>query len=142
MRLEDDYGILTPAAREVADLVTRMFEAFARRDIDSTLALVAAVCTLDVPATAQLAGREGPYRGHDGLRTYFADLERVWDELVVTPESIRAAAGSAVTFGRIHARAGELVVDRRVAWMWRVEGGLVVSGQTFDVEQGGLLGAR
>ena len=127
-----DYGIPTPAARAVADIVSRMFAAFARRDVEATLALISPACELDVPATAQMAGRAGPYRGHDGVRLYFADLARVWDELVVTPESIRATAESAVTFGRVHARAGGESVELRVAWLWTVKDGLVQSGRTFE----------
>ena len=35
--------------------------------------------------TAEVAGRDGPYRGHAGMELYFADVEQIWEEINLTP---------------------------------------------------------
>ena len=113
-------------------LVREMFAAFTRRDVDAVLPYLAPDVELHVPSTTGLAGRSGPYRGHDGIRAYFADVEAVWDELTVEPEDYRAAAASVVIFGRVRGRRGEQRVDTRVLWTWKLRDGKVVSGSVFD----------
>ena len=67
-----------------ADIVRRAFEAFSRRDLSALLAIADPDIEF-MPATARVAGRGEPYRGHEGLRTYFADVARVWQELRSEP---------------------------------------------------------
>ena len=69
---------------ENADIVRRAFEAFSRRDLSALLAISDPEVEF-MPATARVAGRGEPYRGHDGLRTYLADVARVWQELRSEP---------------------------------------------------------
>jgi ketosteroid isomerase-like protein len=78
-----------------------------------------------------MAGRAEHYRGHDGIRQYFADVAKVWHEFVVIPEDFRAAAGSVVVFGRVRAYNDETTVDSPVVWVWKLRGDLVSSGQVF-----------
>ena len=108
-----------------------MFAAFARRDIDTLLTLLHPDIQFVSHATAQLAGRNGAYRGHAGIEEYFADIERVWDELTVEPVDFRAVAGSVVIFGRVHGVRGAEILDTGVVWTWRLRGGLVVWGSVF-----------
>ena len=68
------------------EIVRAVYDAFARRDIEAMLDYLAPDCELYLEGTARVAGREGPYRGHDGMREYFADVERLWDELVLHAE--------------------------------------------------------
>ena len=58
-----------------ADIVRRAFDAFSRRDLNVLLTLADPEIEF-MPATARVAGRAEPYRGHDGLRTYLADVAR------------------------------------------------------------------
>ena len=64
---------------ENADIVRRAFDAFSRRDLSALLAISDPEIEF-MPATARVAGRGEPYRGHEGLRTYLADVARVWQE--------------------------------------------------------------
>jgi ketosteroid isomerase-like protein len=122
-------------SREDVDTVRRMFEAFARRDLDATLAQLDPDVTLTVPATAGLAGRTGPYRGHEGVRQYLSDVEAVWSELELEPLDFRDAAGAVVIFGRVTGRRapqaqdepGETIEDS-VIWTWKLRDGRIVSG--------------
>jgi hypothetical protein len=121
-------------SREDVETVRRMFDAFARRDLDATLAQLDPDIVLTVPATANLAGRTGPYRGHEGVRQYLADVEAVWSELALEPLDFRDAAGAVVIFGRVTGRRapqgdepGEVVHDS-VIWTWKLRDGRIVSG--------------
>ena len=110
------------------DVVRRMFDAFAARDVATLIQLLHPDMEFNATATAELAGREGPYRGHAGIQMYFDDVERVWDELTVEPVDTRAVAGSVVIFGRVRGvRAGETLHTGAV-WTWRLRDGLVVAG--------------
>jgi ketosteroid isomerase-like protein len=90
-------------------------------------------CEIVVEGTARRAGRSGPYRGHDGLRDYFADVERTWDDLTLHADDFRALPGSVVVMGRVHGRRGEEEVRRKVLWTWRLRDGLAVAVRVSDL---------
>ena len=123
-----------------------MFAAFDRRDLEATLAFLHPEVELSVPGTASAAGRREPYRGHEGVRRYFADVDAVWTELEVIPEDPRAVADAVVIFGRARGRRrpdspraepepesflpapGE-AFEQGVLWTWKLRDGLIVSGR-------------
>ena len=102
---------------ENADIVRRAFDAFSRRDLSALLAISDPEIEF-MPATARVAGRGEPYRGHEGLRTYLADVARVWQELRSEPaefievDDIVVCTGPRLRLGRRarHRRAGGLGV--------------------------------
>jgi ketosteroid isomerase-like protein len=106
--------------------VRAIYDAFARRDVESALEHVAADCELEVPGTAQLIGRAEPYVGPAGVRQYFADAERVWTELTLHADDIRATANGVVVFGHIEAQARGETRRRRVVWLWQMRDGKAV----------------
>ena len=57
-------------SQENVDLTRRAFQAFHDRDLDALLAML----DDDVEAFPFLAGMEGGYRGHDGIRRWWAGL--------------------------------------------------------------------
>ena len=74
-------------------VVRTIYQAFARRDLAGALPYIAPDCELHATGTATAAGRSSPYRGHDGVREYFADVSAVWDELVLHAEDFRVVPG-------------------------------------------------
>ena len=72
-----------------------------------------------------------PYHGHDGLRAYLADLERDWDEFDVSVSEVRAGERYLVALGRVYARAGGVIADGPVAFVFELRDGLVCWGKTF-----------
>jgi ketosteroid isomerase-like protein len=130
--VEGRYG--NPGALE-ADVtaVRAIYAAFGRRDIEAALAYVAPDVELFPSGTASRVGRTEPYRGHDGVREYFADAARVWDDLTLHADDIRAAAASVVVFGYVDGRIGGEPVRRRVIWTWRFRDGRAVSLRVHDV---------
>jgi ketosteroid isomerase-like protein len=80
--------------------------------------------------TAEGVGRAEPYRGHAGMQTYFADVERHWRELEVHPGDMRAVAGAVVAFGRaIGTRRDGTSVDVPVIWTFKVRDGRIASAR-------------
>lgn len=128
----DDYG--THGARDTdVDTVRAIYEAFGRGDLETMLAHVDEDVEIIPVGTARRLGRTEPYRGHAGLREYFADAESVWDELVLHPDDMRATVDSVVVFGHVDARLNGKPIRRRVVWTWKLRGGKVVVLRVHDV---------
>jgi ketosteroid isomerase-like protein len=103
--------------------------AFAERDADA----LAGLTTPDVvfePVSTEVAERT-PYRGHDGLRAYLADLERDWDEFDISVSEVRQGPRYVVALGRVYARAGGAIADGPAAFVLELRGDLVAWGKTY-----------
>jgi serine phosphatase RsbU (regulator of sigma subunit)/ketosteroid isomerase-like protein len=139
--LDDDAAIIaiapTPPEAEPApaadrELVERLFEAFNRRDSDE----IAVVCDEEMDffpvGTAEAVGRTAPYVGPAGLRDYLADVDRAWEELLITPTAVERRGDSLLVWGRVYVRSRELGIrDVPMAWVWEVSGGQFVRGEVF-----------
>ena len=111
-------------AKQLEEAVSALFRAFNRRDLDEVASLCAEGVRFEA-ATAEFAGRSGGYGGRDGMREYFEDVDRVWEELLITPRRIASREGEALAIGRVFARSREHGLrDLPVAWRLRAEGGL------------------
>jgi ketosteroid isomerase-like protein len=118
-----------------AEIVRKVFAAFSRRDVDALLALCDPEIVF-VPPTGRLAGRDEPYRGHEGLRTYMADVARVWQELRSEPdEYIEIDDDRVLCTGRVYAWGVGRVIDAPAGWVWRVRDGLVVEGRVYETRR-------
>jgi ketosteroid isomerase-like protein len=113
------------------DLIRKVFAAFARRDVEAVVEMSDPEIEFYAP-TATLAHEGRSYRGHEGIRTYFQDVTRLWEELNVVPEEFREANGQLLVLGRIHARgAVGYNADSPAGWVWRTRGDKVVSGHVY-----------
>src|SRR3954454_8963617 len=129
----------TPAARQPvaqnAEIVRKVFAAFSRRDLDALLAFCDPEIVF-VPPTGRLAGRDEPYRGHDGMRTYLADVARVWQELRSEPEEyVEIDDDRVLCTGRVYAWGIGRVIDAPAGWVWRLRDGLVVEGRVYETRR-------
>jgi ketosteroid isomerase-like protein len=128
----DYYG--NPAGlTEDVDVVRAIYAAFAARDIEGALDFVAPDCEIHLERTPAAAGRTGPYRGHDGLREYFADVERVWHELEVRADDYRTVPGSVVVMGTVSGHTGSERLSRRAMWSWKLRDGRAVGVRVSDL---------
>jgi ketosteroid isomerase-like protein len=110
----------------------RLFEAFNRRDLESTLELVHPEIAFQ-PVTASLVADGEPYRGHDGIRRYLADVETYWRELTVDPLQIRSAGEAVVALGRVNGHGPLGAVENApTTWVLKFKDGLVVQAQIFS----------
>lgn len=112
------------------DIARSAFAAFTARDVEA-LVLLADPGIEFLPVTAMITSNGEPYRGHEGLRRYFEDIERVWDDIRATPREFQTIGDHVVAVGRVYAHGGGRVVDSPAAWVWRIEGGLIVWGKVF-----------
>jgi ketosteroid isomerase-like protein len=111
-------------------VVEAVFAAFAERDVERALELSDPEVELTA-VTSDFAGRTEPYRGHEGIREYFRDVARVWDELRLTPRDYREVGDQILVTGRVNARSSARVVDGTTGWIWRVRDGRVVYGRVY-----------
>ena len=103
--------------------VRRYAEAISRGDLDAALD----VCHPEVEFSSMLALLEGRvYRGHAGVRRYFADVAAAWDEWRVEIEHVLPAPdGRAVIVLRMHVRGrgSGVPLEERVAHVWELRDG-------------------
>jgi ketosteroid isomerase-like protein len=116
------------------DVVRAVYAAFARRDVEAVLLHLAPDCELHFEGTGRLLGRERPYRGHDGMREYFADVARTWENLELHTDDFRLIPGSVIVIGHVTGlgRNGELV-RRASVWTWQIQDGKVASVRASDM---------
>jgi serine phosphatase RsbU (regulator of sigma subunit)/ketosteroid isomerase-like protein len=139
--LEDDAAIIAigpapvqvePAPPQERVLVERLFDAFNRRDGDVITELCDEHMGFFPVGTAEEIGRTAPYVGPEGLREYLGDVERAWDELLITANVVERRGRSLLVRGRIYARSRELGIrDMPVTWIWDLDRGSFVRGEVF-----------
>lgn len=114
--------------------VRAIYDAFARMDVDAALRHVSRSVKFLPLGTAQLVGRDSPYHGHDGVRQYFADAGRVWDEITLHADEIRAVGEDIIVFGRVRGSVQGEPFERRVVWIWQVRDGLATYMRVSGLE--------
>ncbi len=126
-----------PPADTVA-LLEAIYAAFARRDLATLTRLADPAFELHAPTATMLRGGE-PYRGHDGLRRYLADVERLWDRLELEVDELRMAADRrVVALGRLRVHGAGRMIDAPAAWVWRLRDGRALSAHVFETRRAAL----
>jgi ketosteroid isomerase-like protein len=128
----DYYGNPAGIVDEI-EVVRAVYDAFERRDLDAMLVHLSDDCELHLEGTARLAGRHGPYRGHEGMRQYLADVDRLWEDLILHAADYRAVPGSVIVMGHITGRRQGLDVRRSSVWTWKVKDGRATSVKAADL---------
>jgi serine phosphatase RsbU (regulator of sigma subunit)/ketosteroid isomerase-like protein len=139
--LDDDAAIVVlapaspdaePAPATERELVDRLYAAFNRRDQEEITALCDEGMEFFPTGTAEQTGRAAPYVGPEGLQEYLGDVERVWDELLITAKVVERHGGSLLVRGRVYARSRPLGIrDVPVAWIWTLRGKTFTRGEVF-----------
>lgn len=112
-------------------LIGRLFHAFNQRDAVAIVSLCAPEMEF-LAVTGGEAGHDAPYRGPEGLREYLADVERIWEALLITPGEVERQGDRLLVNGRVYVRSRELGIrDMPVAWVWQVRDGFFVRGEVF-----------
>ena len=80
-------------------VIRTLFATFGSRDVERALSLVDERIEFWPKIIMALAGREEPYRGHEGIRRYFADLAEIFEQVTIDVDSLRTVSGGAAIFG-------------------------------------------
>jgi serine phosphatase RsbU (regulator of sigma subunit)/ketosteroid isomerase-like protein len=139
--MDDDAAIIAigPASGDVElaaeaeqELVERLYDAFNRRDAEEITELCDERLGFFPIGTAEEIGRDAPYIGPVGLHEYLSDVERAWDELMITPKVVERHGDSLLVRGRAYARSRALGIrDMPVAWIWDLADGKFTRGEVF-----------
>lgn len=122
-------------AASKTEIVQRLFDAFNARDLEVALLLLHPNVVFEPVSGAVLNDGE-PYRGHAGMRHYFADVREHWRELTVDPVHLRGAGDAVVALGHVSgsSAAGSLR-DAPTTWVFKFDAGLVLHIQVFSDER-------
>jgi ketosteroid isomerase-like protein len=113
------------------EVIRRTFEAIRCRDIDSLIRLYEPDAQFR-PLTGTLV-ESGGYRGHDGIRAYFEEVDTVWDQMLPHADDMRANGDLVVVIGgcMVRGRESGAETDTAMAWVFRVRDGRIASHQAF-----------
>ena len=114
-------------------VIRRAYIAFAERDVEALQAVADESIEIST-VTGLLAGRTGPYMGHDGLTEYMNDLAGTWKRLELRPQQFHPIDDENVlVFGRVRAwhESGGGFLDSANAWLWTVREDRVVAVKVF-----------
>jgi ketosteroid isomerase-like protein len=123
------------------DIVRAVFDAFAQRDLPRLAGLISDDMEFHA-VTAEVAGRDGPYRGRDGMKLYFEDVENIWEEINLTPVDFEEAGDLILVTGRVWARGHGRVVDSSTGWLFKVRDGLMVWARAYESATEATTAAR
>ena len=128
---------------ENVDLTRRAIQAFNDRDLEALIPM------LDerVEAFPLLAGMEGGYHGHDGVRRWWAALFETFRDFNSEALNVRDAGDTGeLTFATLHIRghgAGSGTPIDATAWqVSRFRGGKCIGWRVFTSEREALEAAR
>jgi ketosteroid isomerase-like protein len=112
-------------------VVREVFDAFAARDVERLLTMLDPEVEF-FGVTNERTGRVEPYRGAAGMREYFRDVARVWDELRLRPDDYRDLGDAVLVTGRVYARSRSRSIAGTAGWVWHLRDGRVVSGRAYE----------
>jgi ketosteroid isomerase-like protein len=113
-------------SEENVEIIRRVYDAAARRDAETVLALYDPEVDLDVSRLG-LADLN-VYHGHDGLRSLFREWNEIWGKIVYDYEELIDAGEHVVSVVTRHARgrASGAEVERPFALVWTLREAKVV----------------
>jgi ketosteroid isomerase-like protein len=123
------------------ELVRRSFEAMSAWDVDELLRLYAPDVEF-LPLTGTLV-ESGGYRGHEGVRAYFAEARELWEVLEPEGHEYLDLGERVVVAGRcrVRGRASGAESHPACAWVIGVRDGTIVSHRTCATHDEALLAA-
>lgn len=123
------------AGEDAEQLVRSAYRAFSERDAEALRELADPRIEIHT-ITGMVAGRDKPYRGHEGIEEYLRDVAELWDEIELLPGNFHPLSDSRlVVFGRVRARRELAVIDAPNAWLWEIGEGRIRSARVFGDPQ-------
>jgi ketosteroid isomerase-like protein len=110
-------------SQENVEIMRAGLDAFAREDLPVFLPLMDS----EIHFEPHLAGVEGSYAGHDGVKRFFADAFGAFEILAAEYRDIRDLGDRVLALGRLRLRGreSEVETDATLAIVARFRGGLI-----------------
>lgn len=125
-------------SQENVEVVKSLFAAFARRDLDVAATLLHPEVEI---RPAIVGGPEGVvYRGLDGNRRFWADIDAAWASFRIEPQEFRDLGKRVLVLGRSIALASGsgIALAQASAWIAEVREGKIVQFQSFTSQREAL----
>ena len=115
-----------------AELITQMLHEWNEGDVDALLQVFDPQVEVRPALSTFLASMV--YRGHEGVRTWYAETNEPWAQLQADAERLIEAGDRSVVIVALHARVpgGEIDVAARIAHVVTVRDGRIVRLDGYD----------
>jgi uncharacterized protein len=119
------------------EIIRRGLDAYNRGDVDAMLETADPEIEF-VPLRSLVVG--GSYRGHDGIRQFFEDLEEEWENRSISREEFREHEDTVLLLGEFEAKGKASGVQMRspVAWLFELRAGKVVRMHAYSSQEEAL----
>ena len=124
------------SARGAIEVVAELYRRFGEGRLEDTLELMDSEVRLREPGDPAVLPWAGEFRGHDGVRAFYAGLAAGVTSIEIDPNSLRlleVEGHRVLALGRERGTAAatgrSYVTDS--AWLWSVEGGVVTELAAF-----------
>lgn len=116
------------------EIIRRGLDAYNRGDVEAVLETADPDIEF-VPLRSLVVG--GSYRGHDGIRRFFEDLDEEWENRLIHNEEFREHEDSVLLLGEFEAtgRASGMEMRSPVAWLFELRAGKVVRMRAYSSQE-------
>jgi uncharacterized protein (TIGR02246 family) len=124
-------------SQENVDLAREIMDAWNAEDLERWLACWDPSCVWVPGMRGRMEGTQ-TYRGHEGLRRYWAEDTEVWDRFLVEVHDVRTHGPEvvAITTGSARGKHSEVETTASMAFRFRVSNRKVVHGESYlDVQK-------
>jgi ketosteroid isomerase-like protein len=117
------------------DLITRGYQAFASGNREAVLSLLQPDVVVEVHTDRPDIGR-AVYRGHDGFLANFAEIEDVFEDLVIEAGDVTEHGNRLMVATRVSGRGkgSGVAIEARIFHVWTLRDGLAARLEIFSDE--------
>ena len=135
-------AILARVSQANLEMVRRTFDEV-KIDEKPDEALLRSICDPDVEFLPRRAATEGAYRGIEGIKSFIADTNEVFDKYELEYEMLDLGQ-RVVAWGKVHARARRSGIETDVpfGFVYEFRDGKIVRGEDFGSKDKALGAAR
>ncbi len=73
-----------------------------------------------------------PFRGHDGVRKFFSDLDEVWEEFEMKPEEFKDLGDHVLVLSQVRATGKTgVVMEQSLDGLWEIREGKLAIGRSY-----------
>jgi ketosteroid isomerase-like protein len=123
-------------SQQDVETLSRGYEAFGSGDTEAVLALLHPDVTVEVHTDRPDIGRE-IYHGHEGFLDNFAELQDVFDDLVIDPQDLEDRGDRIMVTTRItgKGKGSGVAIEAKIFHVWTLRDGMASRLEIFSNEE-------